>query len=107
MTMKTQSNSTIFLLALTLGMLSACGESDIEEIERRELASAQRDIDAAPDSKPVTDQEPGAGAAVPGIDTTALELVFSDEFNDTAIDTAKWVTSQQWGPDLIINDELQ
>ena len=35
------------------------------------------------------------------------ELVFSDEFNGTAIDTTKWNTAYLWGDDLIINNELQ
>ena len=42
-----------------------------------------------------------------GVDTSEMELIFSDEFNDDAIDDAKWNTAQTWGPDLVINDELQ
>lgn len=35
------------------------------------------------------------------------ELVFSDEFNGTALDTSKWNTAYLWGDDLVINSELQ
>ncbi len=35
------------------------------------------------------------------------ELVFSDEFNGTSLDTSKWNTAYLWGDDLVINSELQ
>ena len=35
------------------------------------------------------------------------ELVFSDEFNNSTLDTTKWNTSFLWGPDQIINQEEQ
>lgn len=35
------------------------------------------------------------------------ELVFSDEFNDTTLDTSKWNTSFLWGTDVVINNEEQ
>ncbi|MFK7852729.1 MAG: family 16 glycosylhydrolase [Granulosicoccus sp.] len=35
------------------------------------------------------------------------ELVFSDEFNGSQLDTTKWNTSYLWGTDLIINSEEQ
>lgn len=35
------------------------------------------------------------------------ELVFSDEFNGSQLDTSKWNTSYLWGTDLFINSEEQ
>jgi|GEM_PF-791994 len=35
------------------------------------------------------------------------ELVFSDEFNGTELDSSKWVTQYLWGDELIINSEEQ
>lgn len=94
MIMNKRTNNTILIATLTLGLLSACAESDIAAIEERELDIAER---AVPDS----------AAAETGVDLTKHELVFSDEFNGTELDASKWVTAQQWGPDLIINSEQQ
>lgn len=94
--------------ALTLVLLTACGESDIEAIEQRELDAAQRAVDVALEAENQnSNTSPEAGEANSGIDMTNLELLFSDEFNGAAIDSSKWNTAQQWGPDLVINDELQ
>jgi len=92
--------------ALTLVLLTACGESDIEQIEQRELDAAQRAVAAEAGTQSPT-IAPEAGEANSGVDTTNLELIFSDEFNGAALDSTKWGTAQQWGPDLVINDELQ
>ena len=35
------------------------------------------------------------------------ELVFSDEFNGTELDSSKWVTQYLWGDELVINSEEQ
>ena len=35
------------------------------------------------------------------------ELVFSDEFNGTELDSSKWVTQYLWGDQLVINSEEQ
>ena len=94
--------------ALTLVLVTACGESDIEDIQDRELDEAQRAIEFAQEpgsSNP--NANPSTGAASAGVDMTQLELLFSDEFNGDSLDATKWNTAQQWGPDLVINDELQ
>lgn len=102
--------------ALTLVLLSACGDSDIEQIEQRELDDAQRAVAFAAESgtqNPTTtdaaegDEDPAVGEANSGIDMSDLELLFSDEFNGNSLDSAKWSTALPWGPDLVINDELQ
>lgn len=123
--------------ALTLVLLSACGDGDIEGIKERELASAQIAFDAAQEQQNLdsdntdsgtsdsgetdteTDTEadatntdsgdtPDSSNAVPAtFNANELELIFSDEFNGDSLDSSKWVTAQQWGPDLVINDELQ
>jgi len=36
-----------------------------------------------------------------------FELVFSDEFNNSVLDTTKWNTSYLWGDQLVINNEEQ
>lgn len=100
--MKTQSKLIVLAVASVV-LLTACGQSDIQDIERRELEDAQRVADlAAANSTPKP-----VSAAASGIDRGQLELVFSDEFNGDTIDASKWTTVQQWGTDLVINDELQ
>lgn len=96
------------MTALTLVFLTACGESDIEGIEERELDAAQRAVEAAEAPAALNPSTtPQVGAANVGVDMSQLELLFSDEFNGDSLDAAKWTTAQQWGPDLVINDELQ
>ena len=104
--MKTRFIPRIMIGAAASLLLSACGESDLTDIEDRELASA-RQTQIAEQLAQNDNQEPNQGAAVSGVDLTDYELVFSDEFNGEAIDSTKWVTAQQWGPDLVINDEKQ
>ena len=109
--MNKRLRNSMALASLSIGVLSACGESDIKDIEARELESAQRATQAQSvsqaQSTPEVQTAPEAAAASPGVDTSEMELIFSDEFNGTAIDNSKWNTSQTWGPDLIINNELQ
>ena len=38
---------------------------------------------------------------------SGYELVFSDEFNSSSIDSSKWNTRYRWGPNWIINNEEQ
>lgn len=119
MIMKRRSNKSFVLAALTLGVLSGCGESGIEEIKARELESVQRATEAQAEVQAQAqalaqlelEEEaqamPSAGAATPEVDTGDMELLFSDEFNGNEIDSAKWNTALTWGPDLVINNELQ
>lgn len=106
--MKKRFITSPLVAALTLVLLTACGESDIEGIEERELDAAQRAVDLA-EASGINNPNatPDQGAASSGVDMSKLELLFSDEFNGDSLDSSKWVTAQQWGPDLVINDELQ
>jgi len=81
------------------------------------------DTDSGTDAKPGTDtsgstdqtdgnatdngEEPTVGAAVSGVDLTAYDMIFNDEFDGSQLDASKWNTAYQWGADLIINDEDQ
>jgi len=100
--MKTQSIPFVPCV-LAIVLLTSCGESDIQDIERRELDAAQRAADANVASQANTP----VAAAASGLAMEGLELVFSDEFNGNAINSDKWITALQWGADLTINDELQ
>jgi len=121
MIMKNRSYKIFALATLTASVLVGCGDSDIEDIERRELQSVERAIEAQAQAEAAAAAEaeaqsesdadaqvaPDAAAAMSGVDTSELELIFSDEFNGTFLDNAKWNTAQTWGPDLVINDEQQ
>lgn len=50
--------------------------------------------------------DPNAPATNEGL-LDEYELVFSDEFNGSQLDTTKWNTAFLWGPDVIINSEQQ
>jgi beta-glucanase (GH16 family) len=95
---------TSAVAVISLSLLSACGESDIEAIEERQLAEAQRNVQG-------TTNETDTGAAMEpesaGVDLTEYELIFSDEFDEQELSALKWSTALPWGSDLIINGELQ
>jgi len=42
-----------------------------------------------------------------GIDLSNFDLVFSDEFQGATLDSRKWNSSMQWGPDVVIYNQLQ
>lgn len=70
--------------------------------------AVQTGSDSASSPPPPNDQEPAsasdnADSAVPD----NYELVFSDEFDRSSIDSSKWNTSYRWGADFIINNEAQ
>jgi len=46
MNMNPRYINNVLLAGLTLVVLNACGESDIDEIKQRELETVQRDIQA-------------------------------------------------------------
>lgn len=100
--MKTRFTSRIMISATLALVLSACGDSDLADIEARELESARR-ADIAAQLAALPEQ----GAAIGGVDLANYELIFSDEFDGDVIDSSKWSTALQWGPDLVINDEQQ
>ena len=41
------------------------------------------------------------------VDLTGYALVFDEEFNEGQLDRSRWKTALPWGPDTIINGELQ
>ena len=123
----TQVTMTRLLIpACVLMVLSACGESDLADIRADALAAAQQQGAAI---NPVNSSNNG-NIALPATDGTVdsttdaetppvavrsdvdvlLEshtLVFSDEFNAVTLSADKWNTSFQWGPDRVIQNELQ
>jgi len=90
-------------------ILSACGESDLIELQERELDDAREAAASV--------EEPATGAADPGqgiddpinqrIDLTQYDLVFADDFRGSRIDPVKWNTALDWGPDLVIHNQMQ
>ncbi|MBX2826450.1 MAG: glycoside hydrolase family 16 protein [Gammaproteobacteria bacterium] len=107
-------------------LLTACGESDLEQLQLDEIAAAQQEaseltpIGSENEPTPNVDPEtPGSGGEdvtdpPTDVEKTAVEalledyqMVFSDEFNGSTLDSNKWNTQYQWGPDLIVNDEEQ
>ena len=92
---------TSCLIALTSIALTACGESDLVELQERQLglarnAAAQEELGAA---QPVESEQ--------GVDLNAYSLVFNDEFRATTLDSNKWNTSLSWGPDLVVYNQMQ
>ncbi len=102
--MKTRFIPRIIIGVSASLLLSACGDSDLADIEDRELDTARR-VQLAEQLEQAS--EPEQGAAQTGVELEDYDLVFSDEFNGDTINSTKWVTAQQWGPDLVINDEQQ
>ena len=107
----------------SVSMLSACGDSDLEEIHEQELndaiaaleapemAAASPDNEAStpasPDNEASTPASPETGASTPAnIDLSLYDLTFSDEFNGTSIDASKWNTIL-FDPDTVIFEQLQ
>ncbi len=105
--MKMIKRNQVLLITLALSV-AGCGESDLTDLEQTELDAAERSeslINAGDVAELV--ESPAAGSAQPGVDLSRYNLVFSDEFNDSSLDTSKWNTAYAWGTDLVINDELQ
>ncbi len=95
------------LLCSAMLSMTGCGESDLLELQERELENARE----------AAQQEPGAAPAHPGqgiddpagvrIDLSQYELVFADDFRADRIDPIKWNTALDWGPDLVLLNQLQ
>ncbi len=123
--------TTGILLGLSLAV-AACGESDLKQLQLNEIDRAQQLAAAQAAQSPDTsggndNQTPNpagpesptngetenpfvGGSDEPTAVETLLEgyqLAFSDEFNAATLNTNKWNTQYQWGPDLIVNDEEQ
>lgn len=102
------------LCILPVIALSGCGESDLIELQERELSDARAAYEkAVENSETETGGEDEGDDDIPipsspnGIDLNQYNLVFSDEFSDTTLDTTKWNTALSWGPDLVIYDQQQ
>lgn len=93
--MKVITASVACLLALTL---SSCGDSDLIELHERELDDAIAELELP--------EQTGEEALPTDLDLSQFELIFSDEFNGTSIDEAKWDTSL-FSSDTVIFEQLQ
>jgi len=100
MDMKATMNFRSLILAFASLTLVGCGESDLVELQERQLSVAR--FEAA---LPV----PGGGdpETNQGIDLTDFNLVFSDEFTGDTLDASKWNTALTWGPDLVVYNQMQ
>lgn len=107
------SMTTALISAALISLTIACGSGDLAEQHEREIKLAQQEKNDTTGNSGETDpdtDEPDTGA---GEGTTAdrllqdYSLVFKDEFDGAMLDTAKWNTAYLWGPDYVINDELQ
>lgn len=88
----------IILASITL---TACGESDLIELQERQLgvaryAAAQAELGQATAVSPEQ-----------GVDLSLYNLVFSDEFQSEVLDSTKWNTALTWGPDLVVYNQMQ
>ena len=93
-----------FAAVVSVSILSACGDSDLEEIHEQELNDAIASLEAAPE---VAAASPDTEASTPdNIDLSLYNLTFSDEFNDMSLDASKWNTAL-FDPDTVIFDQLQ
>ena len=93
------------LIGATLS-LSACGESDLVELEERQLAVARFAAAAAATPAP-GGEDADTETPSTGVDLTQYNLVFSDEFRSGSLDSSKWNTALTWGPDLVVYNQLQ
>jgi len=100
MEMRTVFKIRSLVAAMSCTALIGCGESDLIELQDRQLSEAR--FAAA---------QPVAGGGDPitsqGIDLTDFDLVFSDEFRDESLDASKWNTALTWGPDLVVYNQMQ
>ncbi|MFT6300997.1 MAG: beta-glucanase (GH16 family) [Pseudomonadales bacterium] len=89
------------MIILASIMLTACGESDLIELQERQLgvaryAAAQAELGQATAVSPEQ-----------GVDLSLYNLVFSDEFQSEVLDSTKWNTALTWGPDLVVYNQMQ
>ncbi|MGQ7844083.1 glycoside hydrolase family 16 protein [Granulosicoccus sp. 3-233] len=103
--LKMLSRSTVVCLSLLF--LSACGESDLIELQERELDDAREAAQQEPDAEAANPEQGIDDPSSGRIDLTQYDLVFADDFRGSRIDPVKWNTALDWGPDLSIHDQMQ
>ena len=101
MNMKAIRKISPYLVILASFTLAACGESDLIELQERQLgiarnAAVQAQLAAA---TPVESDQ--------GVDLSSYNMVFSDEFQSLTLDDSKWNTALTWGPDLVVYNQMQ
>lgn len=101
MNMKPNSVISSCIIILASMVLTACGESDLVELQERQLgvaryAAAQAELGQA---EPVQSEQ--------GVDLTLYNLVFGDDFQAAELDSTKWNTALTWGPDLVVYNQMQ
>ena len=91
------------------GQSSASGQGATGQSSSGQAETDQVETDQAANVAECTDNigELAISPSPAGVDLSAYELIFNDEFNNRKLDNTKWKTAYQWGADLTINDELQ
>lgn len=110
------SHTQIYFQTVVAGIvllsLTACGQSDLIDLQERELDDA-RNASQAPLVGPANPAEPpDVGIDNPvqssnSVDLSLYDLAFNDEFQGSSIDADKWNTRLTWGPDVSIFDQHQ
>lgn len=100
---KVRSRKVTCLAAFVLStMLVGCNDSDLEVLHAERIAQVQADAGQSTPIPIVSGERESAADII-----ARSTLVFSDEFNSTTIDSEKWNTQYNWGPDIFIAEEEQ
>lgn len=98
MSMKAIKAAGSVLIIVATMTLTACGESDLVDLQDRQLGIAKH-------SAALAELERTTGSE--GVDVSGYDLVFSDEFQSSELDSSKWNTALTWGPDLVVYNQMQ